>query len=352
MAVEKELFVNQLVPKMELKTVFVIKYLNVAAGKDGREFLNVILADATGDVEARKWSLQDFNPHSFARGDYVLVQGKTNFYQNRLQVIIQEMAKVNPQDYQQKDFIPHSAQDPAQAMAEIKNLAASIQDAALKDIVQTLLDDPTIQRRLLVCPAGRSIHHIGVGGLAEHILSCAQLGAFLADFYHLDRDYVLAGTILHDLGKIYEFSEDDLVDYTDEGKLLGHIVKILELVDTYFAHHPDFPAEVKLHLKHILAAHHGELDCGSPKVPQTPEAYLVHLIDYLDSKIDTMKTALRGSQGNDWISYHKALDRAIYRRPLPHAETRKASGHPAKAPGNAPLKQSLADKLKDVKIDK
>ena len=267
------------------------------------------------------------------------------------------------QDYNPKDFIPHSSQDPAAAWAELKALAQTIKDRYLKTLVEQVLADEYVQRRLPVCPAGRSIHHACVGGLIDHILSCTKLGAYLADYYQLDKDYVLAGTILHDVGKIYEFSEDDLVDYTDEGKLLGHIVKGLEIVDHYIAQQKDFPQSIRVHLKHILAAHHGELDCGSPKVPQTPEAYLVHLIDYLDSKLDTMKTAMKGPASGDWINYNKALDRAIYRKPLPHADSLAFSttetipvttttSSSSSSSSSSSLKQSLADKLKDIKIDK
>ncbi|MEI8346421.1 MAG: HD domain-containing protein [Pseudomonadota bacterium] len=315
---EKKQFVNQLKTKEEVGSVFLVKHIALMEGRDGRSYLNVILSDSTGDLESRKWAHGEGVAKEIFRGDYVFVRGKINLFQNRSQLIIQEINKISPDEINKEDFLTTSSTAPEKMFEELVAIVESMEDVYLKVLVKNIIFDPEIERRLKSWPAGRSIHHPYAGGLLEHLLSCTRLGNHLAPFYNLNRNFVIAGTALHDLGKIYELSDGELVDYTEEGKLIGHLLKGLEVVDRFSMKIPNFPANTRMHLKHILAAHHGEYDCGSPKIPHTTEAYLVYLIDLLDSKINSMEWAKRmdNTPGN-WTNFNKSLERLIYKGQLP-----------------------------------
>ncbi|MEC8623226.1 MAG: HD domain-containing protein, partial [Bdellovibrionota bacterium] len=154
--------------------------------------------------------------------------------------------------------------------------------------------------------------------LLEHILSCAQLSITLSPHYGVNKNYVVLGAILHDICKIYELSQGPLVEYSDEGKLVGHLVKSVEIVDHFSSKIQGFPQSLKLHIKHILLSHHGEYEYGSPKLPQTSEAYLVHLIDLMDSKMGAMSSIKKSDLNpGKWSGYVKHLDRVVYKEELP-----------------------------------
>ena len=163
--------------------------------------------------------------------------------------------------------------------------------------------------------AAKSVHHAYRGGLLEHILSCARLSVHLSKHYKLNVNYVVAGAIIHDICKIFELSSGPVVDYTLEGKLVGHLVKGVELVERFSRKIENFPMDMKLHLKHIVIGHHGQLEFGSPKVPSTLEANLVHYIDFLDSKmsglIDFVKT---DSTSGHWTAFNRFENKSIYKK--------------------------------------
>ncbi len=361
--VKKNQFLKEYKTKDQVNDLFMVKYLSVMESRDGKNYLNVILADQSGDLEARKWNGAKLVAEKISRGDFVKVSGKVNNFQNRLQIIIAEI-ELFEGDVDRADFVPKAATAPDKMFEELLALVGELNDVYIKDLLESVLFEPELQRRLKIWYAGKSIHHCYESGLLEHILSCAQLAFSLSEHYKVNRNYVVAGAVLHDLCKIYELTEGPLVEYTEEGKLVGHLVKALELLDHHCGKIKGFPYQTKIHLKHILLSHHGEYEFGSPKVPQTSEAFLVHLIDLMDSKMNSLEIIKKNDNSTGrWSGYIKFIDRVVYKEELPFHSAYIKEGEPLKdhpkpqqrpkekRMSDAPLKQSLADKLKDLKLE-
>jgi 3'-5' exoribonuclease len=239
---------------------------------------------------------------------------------------------------------------------ELVVILKQLDEYYIKNLLLNIVSDAEIKRRLLTWQAGKTIHHAYQSGLLEHILSCVKLGMSLSTHYKTNTSYVVAGCLLHDLCKIYELSDGATVDYTEEGKLVGHLVKGVELLDRFiYKMGPDFPYDQRLHLKHILLSHHGKYEYGSPKIPQTSEAMLVHLIDLMDSKMASFDEVKKKDQTvGHWTQFIKHLDCIVYKAELPSykkpVNANSSKVEPVVKKSNGDLKQSLGDKLKDFKL--
>lgn len=378
---KKSQFIDQLSNKDDVLSPFLVKYIATAEGKDGKSYLNIILADKTGEMEARKWHGADLVIGQIASGDVVVVSAKMNQFQGRLQMIVSDITKLGDEQFERDDYIQKAGNAPEKMFQDLVKIVESLEEVYIKDLLLSILHDPEIARRLKIWQAGKSIHHAYQSGLLEHILSCTQLAVTLSPHYKVNRSYVVAGCILHDLCKIYELTEGPVVDYTEEGKLVGHLVKGLEIVDIFAARIKNFPSNVKLHIKHILLAHHGEYEYGSPKIPNTSEAFLVHLIDLMDSKMSSLEQVKKqDSNSGHWSGFVKHLDRVVYKNSLPsftdyikesttetnqpHAQNGKSPTSETSLPASAKvtgsgknqaphkdLKHTLESLLKDFKVE-
>lgn len=361
----KDQFVNKLSAKDDVQSPFLVKYIGAAEGKDGKSYLNLILADKTGEIEARKWHGAEVVIGQIRSGDVVIINGKMNSFQGRLQLIVQELSKLNDDQINREDYIQKAGSAPEKMFQELLDIVNSLDEVYIRDLILSILHDPEIARRLKIWQAGKAIHHAYQSGLLEHILSCAKLGMQLSPHYKVNTSYVVAGCILHDICKIYELSEGPVVDYTEEGKLVGHLVKGLEIVDHFAAKIKNFPYNMKMHLKHILLAHHGEYEFGSPKVPNTSEAYLVHLIDLMDSKMSSLEQVKKNDNSTGhWSGFVKHLDRIVYKQELPsfknYVDEEMTNNHqpkketkPTATPASAKESKTTAfgNLLKDFKVE-
>ncbi len=356
-----KVYIKDLVAKQSVESEFLVKYIAVMEGKDGRNYLNLVLVDKSGEIEARKWTEAVETAEVVSRGDVVKVSGKVNLFQNRLQLIIKQIHRIECDDL--SEFVNSSATPPEKMLDRLDEIVASLEDVYIRDLLTLILNDAEIRRRLKSWSAAKSIHHAYQSGLLEHTLSCTELALFLSERYQVNRSYVVAGTILHDLCKIYELSDGAVVEYTEEGKLVGHLVKSVELLDRFAYKIKNFPYQMRLHLKHILISHHGEIEFGSPKPPQTSEAMLVHLIDLMDSKMASFATIKQKDLlPGHWSGFVKHLDRLIYKEELPtyteyiqedgvEKNGASASKNIGKHSDEKPLKNSaLADQLKGLQL--
>ena len=313
-----KIFISDLQGKEEIESIFLVKIMNTMEGKDGKKYFNIILTDSTGDLESRLWQYSSEVEESIAKGNFVRVKGKVNFYQGRKQFIVSRIEKLNQSDVNMGDFIMKAHEDPEVMYKKLLKIVDNLSDVYIRDLLRMVITDGEIARRLKIWQAGKSIHHAYQSGLIEHILSCTELALTLSKHYRVNENYVVAGCILHDLCKIYELTDGVNVEYTEEGKLVGHLVKGLEIVDRYSYKIKNFPHYMKMHLKHILLSHHGEYAYGSPKIPQTSEAYLVHLIDLMDSKMASFDIVKKNDQATGhWSGFIKHLDRIVYKSELP-----------------------------------
>lgn len=357
---EKKQLIKDLNPQDKVESIFLVKYIAMMESRDGKRYLNVILTDATGDIEARKWSGAEKIVEQITKGNYVAISGKINLYQGKQQLIISSIDKVDDNDINFDDYISKSENSPELMFNELDNIVDTLDDIYIKDLLKSIIYDSEISRRLKMWSAGKSIHHSYQGGLLEHILSCTKLASVLSGFYNVNYNFVIAGALLHDLCKIYELTDGTLVEYTEEGRLVGHLVGVIELFDKYVSRIKNFPHITKMHLKHILISHHGEYAFGSPKIPQTSEALLVHYIDLLDSKMASFECVKKTDKlTGHWSGFVKHLDRIIYKAELPtHKEYLKDDDKKSEKPQNervsknpsGELKQNLGGLLKDFKV--
>jgi len=309
----------------QVKQCFILRQLEVRSTKDGKPFWSLLLGDRTGVIKARVWEeVIDRCPGPFNPGDVVAVTGQVTSFQQERQLIVSYLNTVEALRQLGRDpgcqvdlLIPTTPHDREQLWQELMDLVNSQLKDPLKTLTLNLLT--AYQEKFLVCPAARSYHHPYLGGLLEHTWYVARHALqSLAVYPHLKADLVLAGAILHDLGKVKELAAPPAPDLTVSGQLLGHIVLGWEMVREA-AREMNFPdPELLLQLEHIILSHHGSLEFGSPVPPKTPEALLVYYLDDLDAKLKMMAQHLESDGGRgEFTSYHRVLGRSLYRPPAP-----------------------------------
>jgi 3'-5' exoribonuclease len=315
---ESVLLLKDLVDRARVRGVFLCTQKSLPVGRNGKPYLSLTLADRSASVDARVWDQADAVAQRFAEMDLVQVEGTAVLYQGRLQLHLTTVERAVDPALDVADFMP-AASAPVDDMWEgLRQLVASVASLPLRGLLEEVLDDPGLAPAFRRCPAAKSIHHASVGGLLEHTLSVARLVDAICGHYAaaapglIDRDLALAGAILHDLGKVRELSSAQGFGYTDEGRLLGHIVLGDELVAARIQRHPDFPAELALRLRHVLVAHHGALEHGSPRRPKTMEAIVVHLADQLDCQAGFLRDLFAREGVQRWSSYQKIYDRYFF----------------------------------------
>lgn len=358
--------VKNLKPNDQVDGVYLVKYLGLMDSRDGRKYLNIVFADSSGDIEGRVWSNAEDIAKHINKGNFAKVKGKINSFQGRRQLIASTVNHVADSEVNAEDYISASEFSPDEMYSELLSIVKGLDDYYIKLLLESVLNDKEIKRRLSLWQAGKSIHHAYQSGLLEHVLSCARLANTLSDHYKVNKNYVVAGAILHDLCKIYELSSGTNVDYTEEGKLVGHLVKGIELIDRFTYKIKNFPYNTKLHLKHIVLSHHGHYEYGSPKIPQTREAMLVHHIDLMDSKMASLTEVMKSdSNPGHWSGFVRHLDRMVFKGELPYypneisdeelAQTKSLSETPrkkTKPKRNEELKQNLGSLLEGFEVKK
>lgn len=299
--------------------LFLVKEKRLLKGRTGRPYVVLKLADRTGEIEARIWERVEDLAACFQPGDLVTVSGEATEYQGNIQVKIVELQREGRIDNTSvEEFLPDYSSRRAESEAryeELKLIAASIQDETLRAIVIDFLEDELLRDKWILAPGAKRLHHARVGGLLEHTLSVARLILTICDHYHgLDRDLLVAGAVLHDVGKLIELDSPWCPDYTTKGRLLGHIILGLEMLEERMSMYPHLSSEKALVLKHMLASHHGQLEFGSPKRPKTLEALILFMVDDLDAKFDSFREHLSGEErGDGWTAYHPVFERHLFR---------------------------------------
>jgi len=342
--------ISDLNPKDVIESVYLVKYIAIMTAKDGKKYLNIILADGTGDLESRSWNNAEAIFDDVAKGSFIMAKGRVNLFQGRKQFIMQNYEKVSQDDVNMDEFVIKATEGPEKMYEDLLAIVDDLPDVYIKELLISILNDPEISRRLKLWQAGKTIHHAYQSGLLEHVLSCSRLAVSLSAHYDVNVSYVVAGAILHDLCKIYELTDGLNVEYTEEGKLIGHLVKSLEVVDRFASKIKDFPYQLKTHLKHILLSHHGEYAYGSPKIPQTSEAMLLHLIDLMDSKMHTFETIKRtDNQSGHWSGFVRHLDRIVFKDELPTYDEYVPREDQGRKPAPKPVEKSVEKSVPAVK---
>lgn len=302
-------------------SVYLVETANFKQTRNNKHFIQLVLRDRSGSIKGVRWEASQELYNSFGVEDFLRIQGRVEEYQQHLQIVVDNLARVPPESVHFEDFLPMAARKPEDMERELLEEIASISNAHLKALLLAFLEDKDIRDGLLRCPAGKTLHHAYVGGLLEHILSLMGAAKLLVKNYpQLNLDILLAAALLHDIGKIQELSYTRSFNYTDEGQLLGHIGIGLLLLDKKAKSLPDFPQEILIQIQHIIASHHGLPEHGAIKHPMTPEAFAFHHLDDLDAKLamlDGFQKELQVSnEATDrprrWTEFKPALGRRLF----------------------------------------
>ena len=296
----KDIYIDDLLGFDEGKgfdTFFLVLAKQQRTTKQNKPYLSLTLGDKKGQIEGRVWELGDPRiAREFERGDIVKVRGSVSRYDDRAQVKVDQLRKAIEGEADKMDMLPATTCDVAVLWSALQAVVASVKNPDLKRLLEALLDDPAIAEAYRLAPAARQLHHAWLGGLLEHVVSLLGLADRVASHYPmLDRDLLVTGVILHDIGKIRELSWDTGFDYTVEGVLLGHIQMGVDLAEKTIAGLPGFPDRLRTLVLHMILSHHGKLEFGSPKLPMIPEALVLNFVDDLDAKMQAMASEFERS---------------------------------------------------------
>ena len=304
-------------PRFENKVIvssFVVTSKQVKPKKTGEPYLALTLADRCGQIEAKMWDNVEDALDAFDQDDFLKVKGLLNRYKNRFQLTIHKLRRLGDAEVDFADYLPKTTKSIDELWQTLGEFVASFDDPYLRSVVQAFMSDPLIAEAYRNAPAAKTLHHAYIGGLLDHVVSLFRSCDLVCRNYpQINRDLLLTGAFLHDIGKIYELTYTRSFSYTSRGQLLGHMIIELEMLQAKLAAIPGFPDELKTLLEHLIISHHGQYEFGSPKLPMFPEALMLHYLDDLDSKMESMRAHFEREAETDsnWTSYNASLGRVL-----------------------------------------
>ncbi len=315
---EMKTFIKDLKEKDQVQSIFLVTEKNSGTDRNGKTFLSLTLSDASGHINGRMFERAAEAGQGFDVGDPVWIKGFVQLFQNRRQMILHEIRRATDGEFEMTDLVAELGGDPKKHLQELLEIVDSLDNSFARELLRRTLNDPEINALLLRAPAAKTIHHAYRGGLIEHIHSITKMMVWLSEHYpFLDKNLLVFGAIFHDLGKVFELGMDDGIQYTQSGRLIGHMVLACEIVDRIAGGIPDFPVDLRDVMKHIILSHHGKLEYGSPKLPMILEAVVVSMIDDLDSKVNTISRFLKSEvqslpPNEKWSHYHAGFERYFF----------------------------------------
>jgi 3'-5' exoribonuclease len=293
---------------------FVVVAKQVKPKKTGEPYLALTLGDRTGQIEAKMWDNVADAIDAFDQDDYVKTKGLINKYKNRFQLTIHKLRRLQETEVDFADYLPKTTKNVAELWQTLADFVTTFQNPYLKALLQAFMSDSVIAEAFRNAPAAKTLHHAYIGGLLDHVVSLFRSCDLVCRNYpQVDRDLLLTGAFLHDIGKIHELAYTRCFTYTTRGQLLGHMVIEVEMLHAKIAQVPGFPEELKTLLEHLIISHHGHYEFGSPKLPMFPEALMLHYMDDLDSKMESMRAHFEreAELESPWTSYNPSLGRPL-----------------------------------------
>jgi 3'-5' exoribonuclease len=314
-------YVNALKDGESVDEVYLLSDKQLRANRNANLYLLANLRDRTGVISGLMWNVTEDSVAEVNTGDFVRVKGKVQVYQGGLQMILTRIQAAPQDGLNVADFQPTVAKDVRLLAARMREILLSIDDPALRTLMECFLIDEPLMDAFARSPAGVKAHHAYHGGLLEHVVNILETAHRIAELYpQIDRSLLLAGIFLHDLGKVREMNCEASFVYTDEGQLLGHLVIAVEMLTQKIAEAArltgePFPQETALRLKHMILSHHGSYEFGSPKLPMTPEAIALHHLDNLDAKIHEFSQMIQDDPNGDshWTPFNARLGRKLFK---------------------------------------
>ena len=297
-----------------ITSYFVVALKQVKSKKNGELYLSLTLADRSGQLQANMWENVDDFLNAFDQDDFVKVKGLVQNYKGRWQITIHKIRRLGDSEVDYSDYLPKTSKDIDVLWRTLTGFVDSFENPWLKALLEEFMADETIMTAYRCAPAAKTLHHAFVGGLLDHVVSLFTVCDLAARNYpQVNRDLLLSGAFLHDIGKVHELAYQRSITYTTEGQLLGHMIIELEMLHEKIARVPGFPGELKILLEHMIISHHGQYEFGSPKLPMFPEALMLHYMDDLDSKMEAMRAQMEreGDLDSPWTSYNPSLGRPL-----------------------------------------
>ncbi len=311
----EKVYVRDVVVDQYVDSPFLVRQLEKRKKKNGEDFLGLVLGDKTGEIRAVLWDGIQQVLDEISQGDYAQVSGSVGLFQDQPQLRLDRIRRIDPSQVEEADFVASTTQDIERMWKEILDAVALIRQPKLRELLESILGEEDFAERFRRCPAAKSYHHVFRGGLLEHTLSLVKLCAAVAAHYPLlDRDMLIVGAIIHDIGKVEELRYDRDFDYTDEGQLVGHIVMAASTLDKRMRE-LEFDDPLRTKVLHLIVSHHGEEQYGSPRKPMTPEAIALHYLDMLDSRMEMVRAALEADAGGggSFTPWIRSLERYLYK---------------------------------------
>ena len=312
----KTIFIDSLSDGQAFQDIFIVTEKTIAQKKDGQPFLQIRLTDRTGTIRGVVWDNVTTVAENFDHGDYVKIHARTTTYREELQLTVSSVQRIKIDQVNPGDFLPKTKRDPSQMLTTLQTQSQTIENQHLKAVINQFWDDDVFVQKFCLAPAAKKMHHAYLGGLLEHTLSVSMLVDRLIKCHYrgIDRDLLLAGAILHDIGKVDEFEYATMIEYSNEGQLLNHIVIGMRMLDEKIVHLTDFPQQTAQLLRHMIASHHGTRMYGSPEPPKTLEAVILHYLDDLDAKIIGIRDYIETAQtSTDWTPFYYPLERRFFK---------------------------------------
>ena len=313
-------FIKEIGPGETVNDIYMVRDPILRSTTKGDLYIAMFLCDRTGQINGRMWQATELVYKSLPKPGFVHVKGRSELYQNNLQVIVNTVTPIDPSKVNVEDFLARTSKDVGKMLAEVTEIVGGIRNPTLKTLTQAFLADTELMGSFCTAPGGMKMHHDCIGGLLEHTHNMLRVARAILPLYpHVQSDLVLAGIFLHDMGKTEELSYDMAFAYTDSGQLIGHITKTVLMIhkkaDALRSQGVDINPEALDALSHIILAHHGQFEYGSPKLPATCEAFMVYYIDDLDAKMNQVNSAIDNELGDsNWTAWQGALQTRLYRK--------------------------------------
>ena len=317
---EKGIYIKELPEAGAISGIFCVAEKRLLQTKNGAPYLALTLIDNSGEVEARLWENAQELAQLFEKGDFLFVSGECQKFRDAVQIKINNLQRLSEDQVEPMAFLPASEADLDVLWRDFVKLSRQVKDSNLAILLRTMVKDGRFKELFTTAPAAKRMHHAYLGGLLEHSVSVAKLALQVLKHYaHLDKDLLLAGALLHDIGKTRELSyTKPPIDYTDEGRLIGHLVLGTQEVD-YYAKIGGLNENLEIftRLKHMILSHHGQREYGAPVLPMMEEGVVLHLIDDMDAKLNYLNSLKMSLEGNrhQWTQYQRIMDRYFLLNP-------------------------------------
>lgn len=318
--------VADIAENQSLDLLLLVRRKNLARSRNGKDYLNLKLGDSSGEIAAFLWDDAERAGAAIKEGDCVHITGRSQLFNGNLQLTI-NFIELWQGEIDARQFLPYTAKHIPTLERDLRQIVADIREPWLKRLCEAFfIKDQEFAKAFALAPAAKAMHHAWLGGLLEHTLGVAHLALKVVPLYpQVNLDLVLTGALLHDIGKVYELTYERNLDYSTAGRLLGHVMIGVRMVQEKAATLKGFPAATLMLLEHLILSHHGEYEYGSPKRPKTQEAIILNFIDDLDAKITAVNTHMEATKNPEieWSDFHRLFGRPFYlgpQNPAPESE--------------------------------